>query len=91
MATRKIGPALAAGCTVVIKPAELTPLSTLAFVALLEEAGLPGGVVNVLTTLKSGAVSEPIIADSRLRKLSVNGQSELPVGGLSSSGRRNTH
>ena len=78
MATRKIAPALAAGCTVVIKPAALTPLTTLHFVKLLEEVGLPAGVVNVLTTSSSGAVSEPIFADSRLRKLSFTGST--PVG-----------
>ena len=79
MATRKIAPALAAGCTVVIKPAELTPLTTLYFVRLLEEAGLPAGVVNVLTTTTSAAVSEPIIADPRLRKLSFTGSTEVGV------------
>ncbi|MGZ0711504.1 NAD-dependent succinate-semialdehyde dehydrogenase (plasmid) [Coraliomargarita sp. W4R53] len=73
MATRKIAPALAAGCTVVIKPAELTPLTTLFFAKLLEDAGLPKGVVNVFTTSTSGAVSEPIIRDPRLRKLSFTG------------------
>jgi len=78
MATRKIAPALAAGCTVVIKPAELTPLTTLAFVDILVEAGLPAGVVNVVTTTHSGAVSAPIIADPRLRKLSFTGST--PVG-----------
>ncbi len=78
MATRKIAPALAAGCTVVVKPAALTPLTTLHFVKLLEEVGLPAGVVNVLTTSTSGAVSEPILSDSRLRKLSFTGST--PVG-----------
>ncbi|KAE8765825.1 NAD-dependent succinate-semialdehyde dehydrogenase [Georgenia thermotolerans] len=73
MATRKIGPALAAGCTVVVKPAALTPLTTLYFAKLLEDAGLPKGVVNVVTTSSSGAVSEPIIRDPRLRKLSFTG------------------
>jgi succinate-semialdehyde dehydrogenase/glutarate-semialdehyde dehydrogenase len=73
MATRKIAPALAAGCTVVIKPAELTPLTTLFFAKLLEDAGLPAGVLNVITTSASGAVSEPIISDPRLRKLSFTG------------------
>ena len=77
MATRKIAPALAAGCTVVVKPAALTPLTTLHFVALLEEAGLPAGVVNVITTSQSGAVSEPIIADRRLRKLSFTGSTAV--------------
>ncbi|HLP22624.1 MAG TPA: NAD-dependent succinate-semialdehyde dehydrogenase [Microbacteriaceae bacterium] len=73
MATRKVGPALAAGCTVVVKPAGLTPLTTLAFVALLEEAGVPKGVVNVVTTTRTNAVSTPIINDERLRKLSFTG------------------
>ncbi|APX33026.1 NAD-dependent succinate-semialdehyde dehydrogenase [Brachybacterium sp. P6-10-X1] len=73
MATRKIAPALAAGCTVVIKPPQLTPLTTLFFVALLEEAGLPAGVVNVVTSTSSRTVSEPILADPRLRKLSFTG------------------
>lgn len=77
MATRKIAPALAAGCTVVIKPAQLTPLTTLAFVKLLEEAGLPAGVVNVVTSRSSRAVSEPILADPRLRKLSFTGSTEV--------------
>ncbi|WP_438854837.1 NAD-dependent succinate-semialdehyde dehydrogenase [Agromyces sp. M3QZ16-3] len=77
MATRKIAPALAAGCTVVIKPAELTPLTTLYFAKLLEDAGLPKGVVNVFTTSSSGAVSEPIIRDPRLRKLSFTGSTQV--------------
>jgi succinate-semialdehyde dehydrogenase/glutarate-semialdehyde dehydrogenase len=77
MATRKIAPALAAGCTVVIKPPELTPLTTLYFVKLLAEAGLPSGVVNVITTSTSGKVSGPIIADPRLRKLSFTGSTEV--------------
>jgi succinate-semialdehyde dehydrogenase / glutarate-semialdehyde dehydrogenase len=77
MATRKTAPALAAGCTVVIKPAELTPLTTLYFVKLLAEAGLPPGVVNVITTHTSGQVSAPIIADPRLRKLSFTGSTEV--------------
>jgi succinate-semialdehyde dehydrogenase/glutarate-semialdehyde dehydrogenase len=78
MATRKIAPALAAGCTVIIKPASLTPLTTLFFVKLLEEAGVPAGVVNVVTTSSSGSVSERIIRDPRLRKLSFTGST--PVG-----------
>lgn len=77
MATRKIAPALAAGCTVVVKPAALTPLTTIAFVQLLEEVGLPKGVVNVVTTSKSSALSKPIIADPRLRKLSFTGSTEV--------------
>ncbi|WP_223694027.1 NAD-dependent succinate-semialdehyde dehydrogenase [Leifsonia poae] len=78
MATRKIAPALAAGCTVVVKPAELTPLTTLLFAQLLADAGVPAGVVNVIPTSTSGAVSAPIIADPRLRKLSFTGST--PVG-----------
>ncbi|MFO7690515.1 MAG: NAD-dependent succinate-semialdehyde dehydrogenase [Cryobacterium sp.] len=77
MATRKIAPALAAGCTVVIKPAELTPLTTLLFARLLEDAGLPAGVLNVITTTKSREVSAPIIADRRLRKLSFTGSTAV--------------
>jgi succinate-semialdehyde dehydrogenase/glutarate-semialdehyde dehydrogenase len=78
MATRKIAPAIAAGCTAVVKPAELTPLTTLYFAKLLEESGLPKGVLNVVTTSTSGEVSAPIIADPRLRKLSFTGST--PVG-----------
>lgn len=78
MATRKIAPALAAGCTVVVKPAELTPLTTLAFAQLLIDAGLPAGVLNVIPTSTSSQVSAPIIADPRLRKLSFTGST--PVG-----------
>jgi succinate-semialdehyde dehydrogenase / glutarate-semialdehyde dehydrogenase len=73
MATRKIAPALAAGCTVVVKPASLTPLTTLYFAKLLADVGLPAGVLNVITTTRSGEVSDPIIADPRLRKLSFTG------------------
>jgi succinate-semialdehyde dehydrogenase/glutarate-semialdehyde dehydrogenase len=78
MATRKIAPALAAGCTAIIKPAELTPLTTLYFAKLLQDAGLPAGVVGVLTTSTSRDVSAPIIGDPRLRKLSFTGST--PVG-----------
>ncbi|QIM16701.1 NAD-dependent succinate-semialdehyde dehydrogenase [Leucobacter insecticola] len=78
MATRKIAPALAAGCTVVIKPAALTPLTTIFFAQLLEEAGVPAGVVNVVPTSKSGAQSSAILSDPRLRKLSFTGST--PVG-----------
>lgn len=73
MATRKIAPAIAAGCTMVVKPATLTPLTTLYFVKILEEVGVPAGVVNVFTTSSSSAVSTPIITDPRLRKLSFTG------------------
>ena len=78
MATRKIAPALAAGCTVVIKPADLTPLTTLRFAELLAEAGLPAGVLNVIPTTSAADVTEPLIADPRLRKLSFTGST--PVG-----------
>jgi succinate-semialdehyde dehydrogenase / glutarate-semialdehyde dehydrogenase len=77
MATRKIAPALAAGCTVVVKPAELTPLTTLLFARVLEDAGVPAGVVNVIPTNTSKTVSAPIIADPRLRKLSFTGSTEV--------------
>ncbi|HEX4400955.1 MAG TPA: NAD-dependent succinate-semialdehyde dehydrogenase [Galbitalea sp.] len=78
MATRKIAPALAAGCTAIIKPAALTPLTTLYFAKLLQDAGLPDGVLGVLTTSKSGEITTPILADTRLRKLSFTGST--PVG-----------
>ncbi|GAB48292.1 NAD-dependent succinate-semialdehyde dehydrogenase [Mobilicoccus pelagius] len=73
MGTRKIGPALAAGCTMVIKPASETPLTMLALVELLREAGVPAGVVNVVTTSNSGGVMEPLIRDPRARKLTFTG------------------
>jgi succinate-semialdehyde dehydrogenase / glutarate-semialdehyde dehydrogenase len=73
MGTRKIGPAIAAGCTMVVKPASLTPLSMYALAGILTEAGLPDGVLNVITTTRTGEVSEPIIRDRRLRKLSFTG------------------
>jgi succinate-semialdehyde dehydrogenase / glutarate-semialdehyde dehydrogenase len=77
MGTRKIGPAIAAGCTMVIKPAQNTPLSMLALASLLEECGLPPGVLNLITSTSSRAVSEPIISDPRLRKLSFTGSTEV--------------
>src|SRR5918912_4464100 len=77
MGTRKIGPAIAAGCTVVIKPAKQTPLCMLALAGILEEAGLPGGVVNVITAKSSGSVMEPLIRDPRTRKLSFTGSTEV--------------
>ncbi|UOX88738.1 NAD-dependent succinate-semialdehyde dehydrogenase [Amycolatopsis sp. FBCC-B4732] len=73
MGTRKIGPAIAAGCTSVIKPAAQTPLSMLALAGILAEAGLPEGVLNVITTSDSGGVMEPLIRDGRARKLSFTG------------------
>jgi succinate-semialdehyde dehydrogenase / glutarate-semialdehyde dehydrogenase len=77
MGTRKLGPAIAAGCTSVIKPAKQTPLSMLALVQILQEAGLPGGVVNVITSSSSGSVMEPLIKDFRTRKLSFTGSTEV--------------
>jgi succinate-semialdehyde dehydrogenase/glutarate-semialdehyde dehydrogenase len=77
MATRKIAPALAAGCTMVVKPASQTPLTTSLFVQLLADAGIPPGVVNVISTSTSGPVSEAIIRDPRLRKLSFTGSTEV--------------
>jgi succinate-semialdehyde dehydrogenase / glutarate-semialdehyde dehydrogenase len=77
MATRKIGPALAAGCSVVLKPAEDTPLTALALAELLSEAGLPDGVVNVVTTSAPGPVVSAIMNDPRVRKLSFTGSTEV--------------
>ncbi len=88
MGTRKIGPALAAGCTVVIKPAAQTPLTTLLLAQVLTEAGVPAGVVNVITTSHSGAVSEPIISDPRLRKLTFTGSTEVGRVLIGQSARR---
>ncbi len=73
MATRKIGPALAAGCTVILKPASETPLTGYAMARLAEEAGVPPGVINVLTTSQPGPVTSAILADPRVRKLSFTG------------------
>jgi succinate-semialdehyde dehydrogenase/glutarate-semialdehyde dehydrogenase len=73
MGTRKIGPAIAAGCTMVVKPAAQTPLTMLALAALLEEAGLPPGVLNVVTTTRAGELSQTLQADDRLRKVSFTG------------------
>jgi succinate-semialdehyde dehydrogenase/glutarate-semialdehyde dehydrogenase len=77
MGTRKIAPAIAAGCTMVVKPARETPLSMLALAAILEECGLPAGVLNVITTSSSGRVMEPLIRDPRARKLSFTGSTEV--------------
>jgi succinate-semialdehyde dehydrogenase/glutarate-semialdehyde dehydrogenase len=77
MGTRKIGPAIAAGCTMVIKPAQETPLSMLALAGLLEEAGVPPGVVNVVPTTSAGATTGPLFDDRRLRKLSFTGSTEV--------------
>jgi succinate-semialdehyde dehydrogenase/glutarate-semialdehyde dehydrogenase len=77
MGTRKIGPAVAAGCTMVVKPASETPLSMLALAEVLEDCGLPAGVLNVVTTSHSGAVMEPLIRDPRARKLSFTGSTAV--------------
>ena len=77
MATRKIGPALAAGCTVVLKPASDTPLTALALADLLETAGVPAGVVNVLPSRRSSEVVPAMLRDPRVRKLSFTGSTEV--------------
>src|SRR5580693_20352 len=77
MGTRKIAPAVAAGCTMVVKPAQQTPLSMLALAKILEQAGLPAGVLNVITAKHSGAVVEPLLKDPRTRKLSFTGSTEV--------------
>ncbi|MEV4312692.1 NAD-dependent succinate-semialdehyde dehydrogenase [Actinocrispum sp. NPDC049592] len=80
MATRKIGPALAAGCTVVLKPAEDTPLTALVLAEIFADAGAPAGVVNVVTTDRPGEIASAALADSRVRKVSFTGST--PVGRL---------
>jgi succinate-semialdehyde dehydrogenase/glutarate-semialdehyde dehydrogenase len=77
MATRKIGPALAAGCTVVLKPAKETPLCAFAVADILREAGVPAGVVNVVCTQKAGPLVGAMLADARVRKLSFTGSTEV--------------
>jgi succinate-semialdehyde dehydrogenase / glutarate-semialdehyde dehydrogenase len=77
MGTRKVGPAIAAGCTMVVKPAQLTPLSMLMLGKILEQAGLPGGVLNLVTASSSGRTMAPLIQDQRLRKLSFTGSTEV--------------
>jgi succinate-semialdehyde dehydrogenase/glutarate-semialdehyde dehydrogenase len=77
MGTRKLGPAIAAGCTMVVKPAQLTPLSMLALAGILEQAGLPGGVLNLVTASSSSRTMSPLISDPRLRKLSFTGSTEV--------------
>ena len=77
MGSRKVGPAIAAGCTVVMKPAQFTPLCMLALGQILEQAGLPKGVFNIVTTSSSGKATGPLIEDPRLRKLSFTGSTEV--------------
>lgn len=78
MATRKVAPAVAAGCTMVLKPAKLTPLTAQYFAQTMIDAGLPEGVLNVVAGKSASAISEPVMADSRLRKVSFTGST--PVG-----------
>jgi succinate-semialdehyde dehydrogenase/glutarate-semialdehyde dehydrogenase len=77
MGARKIAPAIAAGCTMVVKPAKQTPLSMLALASILEQAGLPPGVLNVVTGARAGALIEPLLRDPRTRKLSFTGSTEV--------------
>lgn len=77
MATRKMAPALAAGCTMILKPSELTPLTALAFTEVLNTVGVPAGVVNVVTTAKAGGAVAPILDDPRLRKLTFTGSTAV--------------
>jgi succinate-semialdehyde dehydrogenase/glutarate-semialdehyde dehydrogenase len=77
MGTRKIGPAIAAGCTMVLKPSELTPLCSLALAQILIDAGLPPGVLNVVNTTDAGGTTAPLINDPRLRKLSFTGSTAV--------------
>ena len=77
MGTRKIAPAIAAGCTIVVKPAKQTPLSMFALAKILQEAGLPDGVLNVISAKSAGAVIAPLLADARTRKLSFTGSTEV--------------
>ncbi|MGM7774691.1 NAD-dependent succinate-semialdehyde dehydrogenase [Arthrobacter sp. KNU-44] len=77
MATRKIAPAVAAGCTMVLKPAKLTPLTAHLFAQVMQEAGLPAGVLNVISSSSAGATTGPLIKDPRLRKLSFTGSTEV--------------
>ncbi len=88
MGTRKIGPAIAAGCTMVVKPASATPLSMLALAEIMAEAGLPAGVLNVVTTSHSGAVVGTLIKDSRVRKLSFTGSTDVGRGLVEQSAHR---
>ncbi|SNX88737.1 succinate semialdehyde dehydrogenase [Streptomyces sp. TLI_55] len=77
MGTRKIGPAIAAGCTIVLKPAPQTPLTTLALAEILTEAGLPAGVLNIVTTSDAAGVVEPLLRGGKIRKLSFTGSTQV--------------
>ncbi len=88
MATRKIAPAIAAGCTMILKPASDTPLTSLAVARILEEAGLPKGVLNVLPSRRSGEVVSAMLADRRVRNLSFTGSTEVGRGLLAQTAKR---
>jgi len=88
MVTRKVGPAIAAGCTMVLKPAELTPLTALYTARLLEEAGLPAGVLNVIPTSRPSPVTGPLLEDPRLRKLSFTGSTQVGARLIAASANR---
>lgn len=77
MATRKVAPAIAAGCTMVLKPAKLTPLTSQLFASIMMEAGLPAGVLNVVSSASASKISGPLMADSRLRKVSFTGSTAV--------------
>jgi succinate-semialdehyde dehydrogenase/glutarate-semialdehyde dehydrogenase len=77
MMTRKLGPALAAGCTMIVKPASATPLTALEVVRCMEEAGVPAGVVNVITSRRTGEVAATLFGDPRVRKISFTGSTEV--------------
>ncbi|ULR54377.1 NAD-dependent succinate-semialdehyde dehydrogenase [Streptomyces deccanensis] len=77
MGTRKIGPAIAAGCTIVLKPAPQTPLTSLALAEILTEAGLPAGVLNIVTTTDAAGVVEPLLRGGKIRKLSFTGSTQV--------------
>ena len=88
MATRKIAPALAAGCTTILKPASETPLTALMLAGLLEEAGVPPGVVNVLPSRRSSVISNTVLSDDRVRKVSFTGSTEVGRVLLSKAGEK---
>jgi succinate-semialdehyde dehydrogenase/glutarate-semialdehyde dehydrogenase len=77
MATRKVGPAVAAGCTMVLKPARLTPLTAQYFAQTMLDAGLPAGVLNVVASSSASSISGPLLADPRLRKVSFTGSTSV--------------
>ena len=77
MITRKVAPGIAAGCACVLKPAEQTPLSALALAELAERAGLPAGVMNIVTTMDAPAIGETMCADDRIRKMTFTGSTEV--------------